>query len=554
MKRFIAASSSFFLLASMFACLIQPAWATRLAPELKVAVLAQFPEAKIRLDGAIETKEGRLYLPLQPAVAKTSPDKTAGGNSALDKTGQTRPGQPAKTVKNVTAPDKRIPEKSVPDRASQDKVGADKTQEKAGQDKTGADKKAIELREKFPANSETPDALFFSNGWCFLHVIKKGNFKTTINSNSLPEKARKELFACKFVPDLIVPENFAIPRVMKPLAGELSITILPEAVPKPKSVATNAGDANATGKGKVGESTAHGAVFVSSPGSGKITMLDDKTLDKLTEFPTEGTPAGMTVAEGRLYIADQGKSRILVLDPRKRQFLGQIDLTPKSAPKGLASLPNGKLIYASESAAGNVDVIETETGKVLLKTKVLAGPSKVVMAPNGTLIIVLNPPSGQATLITTNNQKVAGVVKVGANPTAVVFSPDGAFAYVSNRVSNTVTIIDVNKRQAVGNLETGAGPTGLAITRDGEKLFVANAKDNSISIFDLLKRTKLQDVKLPLDVDFPSSLFMMPDGEHVLVSSASTDAVGIFNVTRAEFEKQPVIGHTSDEMLWLSLE
>jgi hypothetical protein len=61
-------------------------------------------------------------------------------------------------------------------------------------------------------------------------------------------------------------------------------------------------------------------------------------------------------------------------------------------------------------------------------------------------------------------------------------------------------------------------------------------------------------VKLPLDVDFPSSLFLMPDGEHVLVSSASTDAVGIFNVTKMEFEKQPVIGNTSDEMLWLSLE
>lgn len=555
MKQFIAASASFSLLVSIFACCIHPAWATRLAPELKAALMAQFPEAKIRLDGAIETKEGRLYLPLQP-VARP-PEKTT-GNSPLDKTGQSKAGQ-SKAVQNRATAEKRIAERSAQDRTAQEKTGQSKASEKvgpdkAGQEKTGQDKvvRAVELREKFPENADNPDALFFSNGWCFLHVIKKGNFKTTISSNALPEKARKELFACKFVPDLIVPENFAIPRAMKPLAGDLSITILPEAVPKAK--AGGSADANVAGKGKAGESTAHGAVFVSSPGSGKITMLDDKTLDKLTEFPTEGTPAGMTVAEGRLYIADQGKSRILILDPRKRQFLGQIDLTPKSAPKGLASLPNGKLIYASESAAGNIDVIETETGKVLLKTKVLAGPSKVVMAPAGTLIIVLNPPSGQATLITTNNQKVAGVVKVGANPTAVVFSNDGAFAYVSNRNSNTVTIIDVNKRQAAGNLETGAGPTGLAISKDGEKLFVANAKDNSISIFDLVKRSRLQDVKLPLDVDFPSSLFLMPDGEHVLVSSASTDAVGIFNVTRAEFEKQPVIGHTSDEMLWLSLE
>lgn len=499
MKRFIHFSVSALFLFSTFACFLQPVLATRLSAELKTAVAAQFPESKIRLDGAIETKAGQLYLPLMPPAPKVA-DKTA---------------------KPPSGP--------------------------------------VQLRAKFP-ETELPDALFFSNGWCYLRVIKKAAVKTTINSNLLSEKLRKDLFACKFVPDLIVPDNFSILKSMKPLAGDLAVSILPEAVAKPKTAGTapttNTGAMNpkTSGQTEAAIATGHGAVFVSSPGTGKITMLDDKTLEKLTEFPTEGTPAGMTVAEGRLYIADQGKSRILILDPKRRQFLGQIDLTPKSAPKGLASLPNGKLIYASESAAGNIDVIETQTGKVLLKTKVLAGPSKVVMAPNGNMIVVLNPPSGQVTLITTSNQKVFGVIKVGANPNAVVFSKDSAFAYVSNRVSNTVTIIDLAKRQAVGNLETGAGPTGLALTIDGEKLLVANAKDNSISIFDVAKRTKLQDVRLPLDVDFPSSLFLMPDGEHVLVSSASTDALGILNVAKAQFERQPVIGHTSDEMLWVSLD
>ncbi|HEY9732749.1 MAG TPA: beta-propeller fold lactonase family protein [Drouetiella sp.] len=528
MKQFISLSLTCALLAPIFASLFQqPALATRLSTEMKAAVSAAFPESKVRLDGALETKAGQLYLPLIPVPTKAVTDK--------------KPADRGPALRQKGAADKSVEDKSASDKGASDKAA-----------------KAVQLREKFPETGENPDALFFSNDWCYLRLIKKGSVKTTINSSALPEKLRKQLFSCRFAPDLIVPENFALPRVMKPLAGELAISILPEAVPKPKTIgvanAPDAGGADAAGKAKPVNATAHGAVFISSPGSGKITMLDDKTLDKLTEFPTEGTPAGMTVADGRLYIADQGKSRILILDPKKRQFLGQIDLTPKSAPKGLAALPNGKLIYASESAAGNIDVIETDTGKVLLKTKVQAGPSKVVMAPSGNLIIVLNPPSGQATLITTNNQKVAGVVKVGANPNAVVFSKDGAFAYVSNRVSNTVTIIDVGKRQPVGNLDTSAGPTGLTLSKEGDKLFVANAKDNSISIFDLEKRVKIQDVKLPLDVDFPSSLFLMPDGEHVLVSSASTDAVGIFNVSKMEFEKQPVIGNTSDEMLWLSLE
>lgn len=529
MKQFIRLSLSFVFIFSLIFALSQPTNATRLAPELKSALQAQFPDAKFRLDGAVETKNG-LYLLLKPAkpASDKAPSKVGAGQSAG------KPSSSAGVANQSTVKPSNV--------ASASKA---------------ADTESVQLKEKFPTTG-VADALFFSNGWCFLRVLSKGTFKTTLNSSALPENLRKLLFATRFVPDLIVPENFSIPKAMKPLAGDLAIGILPEAAPKPKAVAGGPVSPPTTNdKGQVvstAPGTVRGAVFVCSPGTGKITMLDGASLEKVTEFPTEGTPAGMTVADGHLYIADQGKSRILILDPKRRQFLGQIDLTPKSAPKGLASLPNGRLIYASESAAGNVDVIETDTGKVLLKTKVLAGPSKVVMAPNGNLLLVLNPPSGQATLISTANQKVVGVIKVGAMPNAIVFSSDGAFAYVSNRVSNTVTVIDIVKKQAIGTLPTGAGPTGLALTKEGDRLLVANAKDNSISVFDLTTRTKVQDVKLPLDVDFPSALFLMPDGQHVLVSSASTDAVGILNVAKLEFEKQPIIGHTSDEMLWLSLD
>jgi YVTN family beta-propeller protein len=491
-KQFIHFSLSAFVLSATLISLSfilspQAAFATRLTAELKTAVQAQFPESKVRLDGAIETKTGQLYLLLVPTKVPT--DK-----------------KPASVL----------------------------------------------LQDRFPA-TEPADFLCFSNGWCYLRVIKKGAVRTTVAPSVLPEKSRKQLLTCKFVPDLIVPENFSVVKALKPVLGDLAIALVQEQPAKPQAVPAATSTTTAT-TAKPVAGTVHGAVFVSSPGSGKITMLDGLTLEKLTEFPTEGTPAGMTCAEGRLYIADQGKSRILILDPKKRQFLGQIDLPPKSAPKGLASLPNGKLIYASESAAGVIDVIETDTGKVLLKTKVLAGPSKVVMAPNGNTLIVLNPPSGQATIISTSNQKVLGVVKVGSMPNAIAFSKDSAFAYVSNRVSNTVTIIDIAKRQAVASLQTGSGPTGIVLTNDGEKMLVANAKDNTITVFDLAKRQKVQDVKLPLDVDFPGALFLMPDGQHILVSSASTEAVGILNVAKLEFEREPVIGHTSDEMLWLSLD
>lgn len=414
---------------------------------------------------------------------------------------------------------------------------------KPGSDKPGK----VEILDRFPAN-ELPDLVVFSNGWCYLRVIKKESIKTSLVPSSLPEKMRKQLFNCKFPTDLITPENYALTKSMKPLLGDVSIPLLND--PSPEKVAV----AQRVPEKPKPISTTNGAVFVSSPSSGKITMLDGISLKKLTEFPTEGTPCGMACAEGKLYIADQGKSRILILDPKKRQFLGQIDLPPKSAPKGLAAVPNGQLLYVSESATGVIDVIETATGKVLLKTHVAAGPSRIAITPNGKTLAVLNVPAGQLTLISTLNQKVIGVVPVGAMPSAIAISKDSAYAYVSNRASNSITIVDIARKQSVGTMKTGAGPTGMTLSLDGNQLFVANAKDNTIGVFDLSTRKKTQEVKLPLDVDFPGCLILLPDGERILVSSESTEALGILNIAKLEFESQSAIGHTSDELLWLSLD
>jgi len=81
------------------------------------------------------------------------------------------------------------------------------------------------------------------------------------------------------------------------------------------------------------------------------------------------------------------------------------------------------------------------------------------------------------------------------------------------------------------------------------RLFVANAKDNNISVFDLLEHKKLQDIKLPLDVDFPGGLALVPNKHEILVSSEVTEAIGLLDSTALAFEKQPVIGYPSDDFL-----
>jgi YVTN family beta-propeller protein len=404
-----------------------------------------------------------------------------------------------------------------------------------------ANAKTVTLEEGFP-DLNKPDVLRFSNGWCYLRLFKNGVLSTVVSPVALPESLRKKLLSGKMPADLIVPGQVSFPRSLKPIIGDLLIPTFDD---------TAAALKTEPGQAKKAAAVTHDAVFVTSPKNGNIVLLDAHSLAKIAEFSTEGTPSGMAAGNGKLYITDQAKGRVLVFDLKRREFTGNVVLAPHSAPKGVCILPNAKLLYVSESAANDVAVVETATEKVLLRTRVPAGPARMVMSPNGFDLIVLNVPAGLATIMSTTNQRVLGSVPVGSMPNAVVMSSDSLRAYVSNRMSNTVSVIDVALKRVIATIRTGSGPTGLALSPDGTKLYVANAKDNTIDAYDLKTRQSVGEVRLPLDVDFPGTIVLTPDGKQLVMSSESTEALGILNLENMQFAGQPVIGQTSDDVLWV---
>lgn len=408
---------------------------------------------------------------------------------------------------------------------------------------TAVKKAKVALVETVPAQEKVrPDILVFDNGVAFVRVVPSGKLKTFPSLSSLSEKTKKLIMSGKLVDDLIVPEGFYLPTSFKPVVGQTAVALI-------DGVQEHKGEARRHVTGK------RGGIFLTSRHSGVVSLVDEQTLKLVSDFPTEGTPAGMAYVDGLIYIADQSKNRILMLDPVAKKFAGQIDLLPKSAPKAVVALPSGKLLYVSESGTADVAIVEVETGKVLLRTKVPPGPGRMALTPNGNTIVVLNSITGQATFISTLNQKVLGVVNVGANPTAVVISPDGKTAYVSCRgAANQIAVVDIAKRGILANIKTGNGPTGLALSADGNTLYNAVAKDNIIAVFDTTTRSSVKQIKLPLDIDFPGNITLLPGGKKLIVSSATTTAFGVLNVESGEFESQPVIGHSSDEIIWAPTE
>lgn len=475
--------ASIVLLLTGFA-LALPAYATRQSPELVAALKTIFPDCRMRLDGALETKEGDLYLPVMPPQVLR--------------------------------------------------------------------KAQVKLLEVYPLQQPVkvkPQVLFFDNGVTFMRVLVSGKYRTFLPLTALSEKARKTVLGGHLTEDLIVPEGFILPPIFKSVVGQTAV-VLGEPTKESATVSVAGATSGAIEPRGGNTKSQRLGLFLTSRNSGNITLVDQATWKKISDFPTEGTPAGMAHVAGRLYIADISKNRILILDTIAKQFVGQINLLPKSAPKSIVAMGSGKLLYVSESGSADIAVVEVDTSKVLLRTKVPPGPGRMAITPNGNTILVLNTITGQVTFISTLNQRVLGSIVVGANPTAVVISPDGKTAYVSCRGElNHIAVIDIAKRGILSNIKTGNGPTGLAISADGGTLYNAIAKDNMIAVFDTATKASIKQIKLPLDIDFPGNIFLLPDGKKLIVSSATTTAFGVLNIETGEFECQPVIGHSSDEII-----
>jgi len=482
----LAAPLALSLVVSLFLCLA-PAAATKLPSELTTTLKSTFPECRIRLDGAVEAKDGEVYLPILPKV------------------------------------------------------------------ESGA--KVVRLKETFPAASganSKADIYVFDDGYVYVRVLKTVNIKTFPSFAELPQKTHQGILSGHMPVDLIVPDRFSLPASLRPIVGEINITLLKE-LPTIEAPAAAGEEKNNAQPVTHAKGLGHGSIFVTSPSVGTITLVAEDTLKKIAEVPTEGTPGGMALSGEHLYIADQSKNRILILDVKGKNFLGQIDLPDKARPKSVVALPNGKLLYVSESGLGLVAVVEAETSKVLLTTKVPPGPSRMAITPDGATVLVLNVPTGQLTLISTQNQKVLGSVLVGTFPWAVTVAPDGAMAYVSCRSAGYVAIVDIAQKKMLGGIKTGNAPTGLAIDAEGKKLYVALAKDNKIAIFDLATRALVKEIALPPEVDFPGMICLLPGDKKLVVSSESTEAIGILNVEKGEFEEKPIIGHGTDETYFVPI-
>jgi len=127
-------------------------------------------------------------------------------------------------------------------------------------------------------------------------------------------------------------------------------------------------------------------LYVADNNKDRIAVLDPVSLELLGSFARGEVSEPHDVvfqADGKLLVADTGNSRIAVYDVSAAtgRFVGEVT-GGFSRPEGVAVHPNGRL-YVTGAASGNI--VALENGKQVAEVGGLSSPHDVAIAADGTV-------------------------------------------------------------------------------------------------------------------------------------------------------------------------
>lgn len=221
---------------------------------------------------------------------------------------------------------------------------------------------------------------------------------------------------------------------------------------------------------------ADGALWIAHR-SGFVTRLRDG--DPPLRVTIDGSPTGIVVAFGRVWVTDIANDQVLVLDPVDGEVLegiavgvGPIAITATPARIWITTITDGWLQA--------IDPVRLRVGP-----GIPVGFGPISLTADGSALVVVNSLDRQVRLIRTvaGEATLSTPIDVGAGASDAVFTRDAV--WVANASDGTVNRIDrgsltVTATFTVDDIsQPGLGPT--AITSDGRSgVFVANNQDRSV--------------------------------------------------------------------------
>jgi DNA-binding beta-propeller fold protein YncE len=204
-------------------------------------------------------------------------------------------------------------------------------------------------------------------------------------------------------------------------------------------------------------------LIVTSETTQNIVIVDVDAGKVLSAIPTGAQGSHMVAVSRdakRGFTANVGSGSMTAIDFAAGKAIGTVAVGPRS--EGIATTPDGDLVWIGMTDAGTVSVLDTRSMKVDTTLSGFSVPYRMAVSPDAKLVAICEAEGGRIALIDRATRQPAGVVPVGGAPRGVSISPDSKFGFVTLGPENAVVVIDLGTRAVVARYAVQTAPDGVA--------------------------------------------------------------------------------------------
>ncbi len=273
--------------------------------------------------------------------------------------------------------------------------------------------------------------------------------------------------------------------------------------------------------------------FTALRGDDAIGVVDTGTRRELARIPVGDEPIQMILAGDQLFVSNLSSNDLRIIDTATFQVQAHIETAVQ--PLDLALAPDGKTLYATNSGANALTIVDVESGQVRTVEIANAGEGLYGIAATTDKIFTTDI-AGSQVLVLSPQGRITGRIPVPAKPRSLALAPDGKTLYVTSMDTGRLTAIDADGATVAHTIDLGvSGTFAIAASPDGRKLYSTAYREGALLVVDAASGTLHKKLAIGRN---PRAIAFAPDGTQAYVTSSFSNEIHIVDAVR-----DSVVGH-----------
>ncbi len=271
-------------------------------------------------------------------------------------------------------------------------------------------------------------------------------------------------------------------------------------------------------------------------------MSELRTILKYSVFALALAPIAAHAEKALVYITNSAGDNVDVIDPLTNKVVQQF---PIVGAHGVNFSPDGSRVYISNEQTSTLDVFDQKTGKLVKAVKLSNHPNNIAVTKDGRIVVAIARGEGALDVIDPVKLEVKKTIPTHGRLHNCYVSNDSNYAICGSVQTGMFTAFDM-KTETVAwehKFDHGVRPMTIEHNADGspKRIFVQLAAFDGFAVLDFkthneVARVKLPDLKTGVDMDpgredAPShGIGVSPDGKQLWVTSIPQNAVFTYNL------------------------